>query len=260
MNTKKEANVILVDIDRRYVQLCSGSDNFNSLPLLLTELQLHLSLQVYAISTRAMASSSGLVMTWRRWWRYHINISILHSELMFWCCFQIYLPALKGYVPDDMIHALRAFLDFCYLARSDVLNTQSLAAMQDALDQFHQYCKIFCMCGVCSSFNLPHQHSLTHFIQMIWAFGAPNGLRSSIMEWKHIKAVTKPYWRSSHYEALSQMLLINQCLNKLAAAWVDFQRHVMLNGTCLSHALQLVHQLGKFNAHSNSYHTDQSIL
>lgn len=60
---KKKANVILVDIDRRYIQLCSGSDNFNSLPLLLTELQLCLSLQVYTVSTWAAASSSGLVMT-----------------------------------------------------------------------------------------------------------------------------------------------------------------------------------------------------
>ena len=142
----------------------------------------------------------------------------------------------------------------------DVLNTQSLAAMQDALDRFNQYRKIFHTCGVCSSFNLPHQHSLTHFIQMIQAFGAPNRLCSSITELKHIKAVTKPYWRPSHYEALGQMLLINQHFNKLAAAWVDFQRCGMLNGTCLLHALRLVHQLGKFNAHSKLYHTDQSIL
>ena len=106
---KKEADVILADIDRRYIQLCSGSDNFNSLPLLLTELQLCLSLQVYAISTRAAASSSGLVTTQRHWWRYRINISILHSELMFWCCFQIYLPTLKGYVPDDMIRVSKCW-------------------------------------------------------------------------------------------------------------------------------------------------------
>ena len=243
---KKEANVILADIDRRYVQLCSGSDNFNSLPLLLTELRPCLSLQVYAVSTRAAASSSGLVTTWRCWWRYHINISILHSKLMFWCCFQIYLPALKGYVPDDMICALHTFLDFCYLAHRDILNTQLLAAMQDALNQFHQYHEIFHTCGVCSSFNLPCQHFLTHFIQIIRAFGAPNGLCSSITESKHIKVVKKPYWRSSHYEALGQMLLINQHLDKLTAAWVDFQRRGMLNGTWLSHALQLVHQLGMF--------------
>lgn len=144
-----------------------------------------------------------------------------------------------------MIRALRAFLDFCYLARRNVLDTQSLAAMQDALDRFHQYREIFRTCGICSSFNLPRQHSLTHFIQMIRAFGAPNGLCSSITESKHIKAVKKPYRRSSHYEALGQMLLTNQRLDKLAAARVDFQRRGMLNGTCLSYTLRLVYQLGE---------------
>ena len=142
-----------------------------------------------------------------------------------------------------MIRALRAFLDFCYLARCDIFDSKSLAAMQEALDRFHRHQEIFCTCGVCSSFNLPRQHSLMHFIQMIWAFGAPNGLCSSITESKHIKAVKKPYRRSSHYKALGQMLLTNQHLDKLAAARVDFEKRGMLKGTCLSHALQF---LGKF--------------
>lgn len=144
-----------------------------------------------------------------------------------------------------MIRALRAFLDFCYLARRDVLDTKSLAAMQDALDRFHKYREIFQTCGVRSSFNLPRQHSLMHFIQMIRAFGAPNGLCSSITESKHIKAVKKPYRRSNRYQALGQMLLINQRLDKLAASRVDFQRRGMLKGTCLSHALRLAEKRSK---------------
>ena len=155
-----------------------------------------------------------------------------------------------------MIHALHAFLDFCYLAHCNVLDTQSLAAIQDALDHFHRYQEIFRTCGICSSFNLPRQHSLTHFIQMIWAFGAPNGLCSSITKSKHIKAVKKPYWRSSHYKALGQMLLTNQHLDKLAAARVDFQRCRMLNGTRLSRTLQLVYQLGEFDLYFNMYHSN----
>ena len=155
-----------------------------------------------------------------------------------------------------MICALCALLNFCYLACRNVLDTQSPAAMQDALDCFHRYREIFCTCGICSSFNLPHQHSLTHFIQMIWAFSAPNGFCSSITESKHIKAIEKPYWRLSHYEALGQMLLTNQCLDKLTAARVDFQRRGMLNGTCLSHTLRLVYQLGEFDLYFNMYHSN----
>ena len=42
------------------------------------------------------------------------------------------------------------------------------------------------------------------------------------------------------------MLLINQRLDKLAAAQVDFQKCGMLEGTCLSHILQLMSKLSEF--------------
>ena len=42
------------------------------------------------------------------------------------------------------------------------------------------------------------------------------------------------------------MLLINQCLDKLVAVRVDFQKRGMLEGTCLSHTLQLMSKLGEF--------------
>jgi len=70
-------------------------------------------------------------------------------------------------------------------------------------------------------------------VKLICAFGAPNSLCSSITESKHIKAVKELWWHSSCFEALSQMLLTNQHINKLAAAQVDFTDYGMLQGTCL---------------------------
>ena len=46
----------------------------------------------------------------------------------------------------------------------------------------------------------------------------------------------EPWRRSSRFEVLSQMLLTNQRLDKLAAARVDFADRGMLQGTCLSAA------------------------
>lgn len=71
-------------------------------------------------------------------------------------------------------------------------------------------------------------------MKLIRAFGAPNGLCSSITESKHIKAVKEPWRRSNRFEALAQMLLTNQRLDKLAASRVDFAKRRMLEGTCLS--------------------------
>lgn len=150
---------------------------------------------------------------------------------------QVYLSAIEGYVPVEMVQTVHDFLDFCYIARRDIHDTNSLAALDDALRRFHHHREIFRTSGVRSNgFNLPRQHSLIHYSKLIRAFGAPNGLCSSITESKHIKAVKEPWRRSSRFGALSQMLLTNQRLDKLAAARVDFADRSMLQGTCLSAA------------------------
>ena len=134
-----------------------------------------------------------------------------------------------------MVQAMRAFLEFCYIARRDVHDTHSLVALEDALQRFHHHREIFRTSGVrVEGFNLPRQHSLIHYVKLIRAYGAPNGLCSSITESKHIKAVKEPWRRSNRFDALSQMLLTNQRLNKLAAARADFANRGMLKGTCLS--------------------------
>jgi hypothetical protein len=137
-----------------------------------------------------------------------------------------------------MVQALRALLDFIYITHRNIISSNSLDAMDDALKCFRRYREIFQTSGVQPrGFNLPQQHSLIHYHKLIRAFGAPNGLCSSITESKHIKAIKEPWCRSSRFEALSQMLLTNQRLDKLAASRVDFVDRGMLRGTCLSYIL-----------------------
>ncbi|THH10643.1 hypothetical protein EW146_g8310 [Bondarzewia mesenterica] len=111
---------------------------------------------------------------------------------------KVFLPAIVGHVPPQMVCAISTFMDFCYLVRRSVLNETTLQ------------------------------------------FGAPNGLCSSITESKHIKAVKEPWRRSNHFNALGQMLLTNQRLDKLAAICEDFKACSMLNGPCLSTATEAV--------------------
>ncbi|KAJ7312726.1 hypothetical protein DFH08DRAFT_791300 [Mycena albidolilacea] len=144
---------------------------------------------------------------------------------------QVYLPAVEGHVPAQMLRALSAFLDFCYLVRWNVIGERTLHQIDDALARFHRERMIFVESGVCpNGFCLPRQHALTHYRRLIQEFGAPNGLCSSITESKHIKAVKEPWRRSSRYEALSQMLTINDRLNKLSAARSDFKERGMSTG------------------------------
>ena len=100
--------------------------------------------------------------------------------------------------------------------------------------------------GVWTGFNLPHQHALVHYAKAIHLFGAPNGLCSSITESKHIN-VKDPWQWSSHFDALGQMLLTNQQIDRLAAARADFMAQGMLQGTCLSLILTNLGMLHIFN-------------
>ncbi|KAG1878456.1 hypothetical protein C8R48DRAFT_804965 [Suillus tomentosus] len=150
---------------------------------------------------------------------------------------KVYLPAIEGHVPTDTVRAFRALLEFCYLVRRNIITEDVLVEIEDALSRFHHYREIFKTSGTIPTFSLPRQHSLKHYIQNIRLFAAPNGLCSSITENKHIKAVKEPWRRSSRFRALGQMLLINQQLDKISAARVEFTRRGMLAGTCLSAAM-----------------------
>jgi hypothetical protein len=117
---------------------------------------------------------------------------------------------------------------------------RSLEDLKVALQQFHQYRTVFSGTvrpdGL-AGFSLPRQHSLVHYHDNIKNFGSPNGLCSSITESKHIVAVKRPWRRSSRYKALSQILKVNERLDKLAAARADFAARGMLTNPPLVAAI-----------------------
>ncbi|KAJ7242405.1 hypothetical protein B0H12DRAFT_1326085 [Mycena haematopus] len=89
---------------------------------------------------------------------------------------KIYLGAVAGYLPSDMVKALAAFMEFCYLVRRNAISTSDLTTIKNVLGRFHQYRAIFIECGVRTDISLPRQHSLVHYPRSIQLFGSPNGL------------------------------------------------------------------------------------
>ena len=153
---------------------------------------------------------------------------------------EVYLPAIAGHVPPGMVRALSALLDFCYLVQCSVLNEVTLDAIDAAVERFHQERTIFITSGVRVHLSLPRQHAMVHYRKLVELFGVPNGLYSSITELKHIRAVKEPWRWSNKFNALGQMLVTNQRLDKLAAARRWFMERGLLDGPLLPEGMEAV--------------------
>lgn len=159
-------------------------------------------------------------MDWK--WLQSFNESKSYYKLLDYTYFlltlkkKIYLLAIADYVPAQMVQALAAFSEFCYIVHQYSLDENYLIALKNALQQFETHHSIFQACGICpAETSIPHIHALQHYEEVIQLFGAPNGLCPSITESKHIAAVKKPYRHSNHNQALHQILVINQQLDNL---------------------------------------------
>jgi len=94
--------------------------------------------------------------------------------------------------------------------------------------------------SVRAHFSLPRQHAMVHYHELIELFGAPNGLCSSITESKHIRTVKEPWRRSNKFDALGQMLVTNQCLDKLAGTCRHFTECNILDGPLLPVGMEAI--------------------
>jgi hypothetical protein len=135
------------------------------------------------------------------------------------------------------MRCMSAFLDMCYIACCQDICNDALEAFDAAKNKFLELREVFRTSGVRpTEFSLLCQHALFHYCRQIEDFGAPGGLCSSIMESRHITAVKRPWRQSNRYNALGQMLVTNQRLDRLAAMQSNFIARGMLPGG---------HKLGK---------------
>ena len=144
---------------------------------------------------------------------------------------KVYIPAIRGYVPEEIMKCISAFLDVCYIAHRQDISNDVLKAFDAKLSKFRELREVFRSSGVRpTGFSLPRQHAIFHYRRLIEDFSAPGGLCSSIMESRHITAVKKPWRRSNRFNALGQMLITIQRSDKLAAMRSDFVARGMLPG------------------------------
>ena len=160
----------------------------------------------------------------------HAYIEWLIESGILTIAFEVFLGAIAGYVPSVMVRCIAAFMDACYIARRNAIDSPSLEHFRDCVQTYQNLRTIFLEAGPKIKLSIPRQHALSHFYEGIHLFGSPNGLCSSITESKHIRVVKIPWRMSSRYQALTQMLRIIQRMDKMTALRRRFEDHGMLRG------------------------------
>jgi hypothetical protein len=77
------------------------------------------------------------------------------------------IPLSGGLSNVRLIRAVRALLDFLYLARYPVHTDETLELLDDALARFHSAKEIFVDLGIWDSFNIPKLHFAQHYVMFI---------------------------------------------------------------------------------------------
>lgn len=119
---------------------------------------------------------------------------------------RILLACLVGKIPNKVMIAFRAILDFIYLAQYTAHDNDTLEYMEKALKTYHKNKAVLVELGIREHLNIPKFHSLLHYVDSIKELGATDNYNTEAFERLHID-FAKAGWRASnHRDARPQMV------------------------------------------------------
>ncbi|PPR07087.1 hypothetical protein CVT26_005304, partial [Gymnopilus dilepis] len=110
---------------------------------------------------------------------------------------KILLGCLVGLMAHQGLKAVKALLDFIYLAQYTAHSKETLDYMKDALNEFHRNKQYFIDVQCREHLNLPKLHSLLHYVDSIELFGTTDNYNTEMFERLHID-FTKHGWRATN--------------------------------------------------------------
>jgi hypothetical protein len=111
----------------------------------------------------------------------------------------------NGQVPSRVVKAVRAFLDFLYLAQLPSHTIQTLQQLHESLARFHDNKEVFVDLGTREGFNIPKLHSLIHYATSILLFGTTDNYDTEQTERLHIDFAKHAYRATNHKDEYLQM-------------------------------------------------------
>jgi hypothetical protein len=110
-----------------------------------------------------------------------------------------------GYDSARLLRAVRALLDFLYLAELTLISVQHLRLMKKALNTFHENKQIFVDLGIRGDFNIPKLHSCLHYVDSIRRFGTTDNYNTQHTERLHIELAKDAFRATNMRDELPQM-------------------------------------------------------
>ncbi|KAJ7790726.1 hypothetical protein B0H14DRAFT_3115522 [Mycena olivaceomarginata] len=87
----------------------------------------------------------------------------------------VFLDMLAGAISTKVLTVVKSLIDFIYYAQLQSYTTQTLDAMQAALDIFHAHKQVFMDLKIRKHFNIPKIHSLQHYVDEICRLSSADG-------------------------------------------------------------------------------------
>jgi hypothetical protein len=115
------------------------------------------------------------------------------------------LPLPNGQGSSRVTKAVRALLDFLYLAQLPSHTSETLHLLDNSLGRFHQNKLVFVELGVREHFNIPKFHSLVHYYSSISLFGTTDNYNTEQSERLHIDFAKNAYRASNRKDEYPQM-------------------------------------------------------
>lgn len=128
----------------------------------------------------------------------------LISRVILGVIVDMHLPS--GMDSARLVRAVRALLDFMFIAQLPVLSAHHLLLMKNALDEFHCNKQIFIDLGIRDNFNIPKLHSCMHYVASIKLFGTTDNYNTQQTERLHIDYTKEAYRASNTRDEYPQMV------------------------------------------------------
>ncbi|KAG6810656.1 hypothetical protein H0H92_010893 [Tricholoma furcatifolium] len=106
-----------------------------------------------------------------------------------------------------LLRAVRAMLDFLYLAQYPVHTDRTLELLDVALEGFHGNKQIFIDLGIREGFNIPKLHWAQHYIDAIRLYGTTDNVNTQYTERLHIDLAKSAYAATNRKDEFSQMTI-----------------------------------------------------